>query len=207
MIKQYKYKLPIAGFKLEIEDIFKSNSFSESFHKHSISLLTEDITPESHKTFHNNLPYNKKRLENFTNFYSIWEMFSTLSDVTCFRIMEKKPNTAYGLHIDSDAGDIFRFQLPIQTNEECWLALTPYNSIEEGWTPDNSYFKKDLENRFGEDVYFFKLKEGIIYHFDVTKIHTLINEGSTDRYTLLIDVKRNDNMQNFINNNFIDYSI
>lgn len=203
MVKIYKHKLDIIELKNELNEIFKWNSFSDSFHKHSISLLTEDITPDSHKTFHNNLPFNKKSLEEFPHFYSIWKLFTSLSDVTCFRIMEKKANTSYGLHTDKDAGDIFRFQLPIQTNDNCWLALTTYDEIEEGWTPDNSYFKTDLEKRFGNDVFFFQLEEGTIHHFDVTKVHTLTNEGDTTRYTLLIDVKRNDNILQFVNENFI----
>jgi hypothetical protein len=204
MLKQYKDIYSVVDLRTELNTVFNYNSFLESHHKHSISLLTEDITPDTHKNFHNNLPYSRQRLENFSSFYSIWKMFSSLNDVTCFRIMEKKPNTAYGLHTDTDAGDIFRFQLPLQTNEKCWLALTPYSSIEEGWTPDNSYFKKDLEDRFGNNVLFYKLREGIIYHFDVTKVHTLTNEGNTDRYTLLIDVKKNDDVLNFIHNSFID---
>lgn len=207
VVKIYKDKLDIIQLKNELTEIFKWNSFSDSYHKHSISLLTEDITPDSHKTFHNNLPFNTKILEEFPHFYSIWKLFTSLSDVTCFRIMEKKPNTAYGLHTDKDAGDIFRFQLPIQTNDNCWLALTAYDEIEEGWTPDDSYFKVDLEKRFGNDVFFFQLGEGNIHYFDVTKVHTLTNEGYLSRYTLLIDVKRNDSVLEFINENFIDLNL
>jgi hypothetical protein len=202
MVKIYRHKLDVVKLKKELKEIFKWNSFSDSFHKHSISLLTEDITPDSHKTFHNNLPFNKKKLEEFSYFYSIWKLFSTLSEVTSFRVMEKKPHTSYGLHTDKDAGSILRFQVPIQTNNNCWLALTTHDEIKEGWTPDNSYFKIDLENRFGNNVSFFQLEEGTIHHFDVTKIHTLTNEGNTPRYTLLIDVKLNDNILQFIEENF-----
>ena len=202
MLKVYKHKLDIFELKNELNEIFKWNTFLDSFHKHSISLLTEDITPESHKNFHNNIPFSKKRLEEFPRFYSIWKMFSNLSEVTSFRIMEKKPNTSYGLHTDNDAGEIYRFQLPIQTNDRCWLGLTSLDEIEEGWTPDNSYFKVDLEKRFGDRIFFFQLDEGVIHHFDVTKIHTLTNEGNVSRYTLLIDVKRNRTVLDFISNNF-----
>lgn len=203
MVKTYKHRLDSSKLKRELKRIMKYNSFSDSFHKHSISLLTEDIAPDSHKAFHNNLPYNKKRLEEFPYFYSIWELFTDLSEVTSFRIMEKKPSTAYGLHTDKDAGSILRFQVPIQTNDNCWLALTTHDEIEEGWTPANSYFKIDLEKRFRDSVSFFQLEEGVIHHFDVTKIHTLTNEGSTARYTLLIDVKINDNVLQFIDEHFI----
>jgi hypothetical protein len=37
-----------------------------------------------------------------------------------------------------------------------------------------------------------------MYHFDVTKIHTLFNEGDTDRVTLLIDLKINGWLEKFI---------
>lgn len=63
MVSIYKHKLDIIELKKELAEVLKWNSFSDSFHKHSISLLTEDITPDSYKTFHNNLSFNK----NFIN--------------------------------------------------------------------------------------------------------------------------------------------
>lgn len=203
-MKRYKSSFDILELKKELEFVFKHNSFKDSFHKHSISLLTEDIAPDSHKDFHNNLPFNNKRLEETSYYNSIWKLFTDISEVTCFRIMEKLPHTAYGLHHDKDAGEIMRFQIPIQTNENCWLALTNQNEIEEGWTPDNSYFKKDLEERFGDDVTFYQLEEGYLYRFDTDVIHTLTNEGDTPRYTLLIDVKKTEKVIQFIEDNFID---
>ena len=203
-MKRYKTKFDVETLRNEFEKIIEHNSFEDSYHKHSISLLTEDITPDSHIEFHNNLPFNNKPLIEFPYYYSIWKLFSEISEVTCFRIMEKQPHTAYGLHHDKDAGEIMRFQIPIYTNENCWLALTTHNEIAEGWTPDNSYFKKDLEERFGNTVKFYQMEEGYLHRFDTDVIHTLTNEGDTSRYTLLIDVKKIKNVIQFIEDNFVD---
>ena len=44
-----------------------------------------------------------------------------------------------------------------------------------------------------------------MHHFDTTKIHTLFNEGDTDRITLLIDTKVNDWLENWIENEFFPF--
>jgi len=201
-MRKYNEKLDLKWLRHDLDLTLGKNSFKDSHHKHSVSLLTEDITPDSHITFHNNLPFSNHKLSETSYFHHIWNLFSDLSEVTCFRIMEKLPNTAYGLHNDKDAGDILRFQIPIYTNSDCWLALTTFEEIEEGWTPDNSYFKKDILERFQDNVEFYQLKEGYLYHFNTNYIHTLTNEGDTPRYTLLIDVKKNDKILNFINKKF-----
>ena len=43
--------------------------------------------------------------------------------------------------------------------------------------------------RFEGNYRCYKLPVGRIYHFDTRKIHTLFNEGDSDRVTLLIDLK------------------
>jgi len=134
--------------------------------------------------------------------HSIWKIFNEFTNVTGFRIMRKLPHTAYGIHNDTDAGTIIRMQIPIQTNDKCWLAYTKLKEIEEGWTEDNTYFKKDLENRFGKDVTFHKLNPAYLYHFNTNNIHTLTNEGDTTRYTLLIDLEKTDKVIDFLNINF-----
>jgi len=116
--------------------------------------------------------------------------------------MRKLPHTAYGIHNDTDAGDIIRMQIPIQTNDNCWLAYTELKEIEEGWTEENTYFKIDLEKRFGKDVTFYQLMPGHLYYFDTNNIHTLTNEGESTRYTLLIDLLKTDKLLHFIKTNF-----
>ena len=42
------------------------------------------------------------------------------------------------------------------------------------------------------------LEAGYIYHFDVKKVHTLVNPGDTERITLLIDLVNNDWVRNYL---------
>jgi hypothetical protein len=201
-LKRYATKFDVDLLKADLEWAGRWMKFESSYHKHSISLLNEEMIPETHKNFHNNKTYNEFPLYEWKYFYKIWEQFNKIGEITCFRIMRKKQLTAYGLHNDVDAGDILRFQIPIQTNDSCFLALTNVNEIKEGWTEDDTYFTKDLQNRFGDDVNFYQMESGYLYHFDTNKIHTLVNEGHTTRYTLLFDMKKTDMLLDILDKKF-----
>jgi hypothetical protein len=203
MLKVYKDIFDIDKINNDLKTIISLCKFENSSYGHSVPVMTEEMCPNSHKGFHNNWPFYSHGMETIPYIFEIWEMFNEFANVTGFRIMRKLPGTAYGIHNDTDAGTIIRMQIPIQTNEDCWLAYTELKEIEEGWTEDNTYFKKDLENRFGEDVTFHKLNPGYLYHFNTDNIHTLINEGDATRYTLLIDLEKTDKVIDFLKINFI----
>jgi hypothetical protein len=202
MLKVYKDKFNIDKLNEDLNTIISLCKFEDSSYGHSVPVMTEEMCPNSHKGFHNNWPFYSHDMETIPYVYELWKMFNNISDVCGFRIMRKLPHTSYGIHNDTDAGTIIRIQIPIRTNDECWLACTELDEIEEGWTEDNTYFKKDLENRFGDDVKFYKMLSGYLYYFNTNKIHTLTNEGDSVRYTLLIDLQLTDKSLDFINNNF-----
>jgi hypothetical protein len=203
MLKIYNKSFDIEKLNLDLQTIISLCKFEDSSYGHSIPIMTEEMCPNSHKGFHNNWPFYLHPMETIPYIHSIWKMFNEISDVCGFRIMRKLPHTSYGIHNDTDAGSIIRLQIPIQTNDDCWLACTELDEIEEGWTKDNTYFKKDLENRFGKDVKFYKMISGFLYHFNTNKIHTLTNEGNDIRYTLLIDLLKTHKSIEFIKTNFI----
>jgi hypothetical protein len=203
MLKIYNKSFDIEKLNLDLQTIISLCKFEDSSYGHSIPIMTEEMCPNSHKGFHNNWPFYLHPMETIPYIHSIWKMFNEISDVCGFRIMRKLPHTSYGIHNDTDAGSIIRLQIPIQTNDDCWLACTELDEIEEGWTKDNTYFKKDLENRFGKDVKFYKMLSGFLYHFNTNKIHTLTNEGNDIRYTLLIDLLKTHKSIEFIKTNFI----
>jgi len=201
-MKQYKEMFDIDRLNQDLNTIISLCKFEDSSYGHSIPVMSEDMCPNSHKGFHNNWPFYSHDMESIPYIYKLWKLFNEISDVCGFRIMRKLPHTAYGIHNDIDAGDIIRMQIPIQTNNDCWLAYTELKEIEEGWTEDNTYFKSDLEKRFGNDVTFYQLQPGYLYYFDTNNIHTLTNEGDTTRYTLLIDLLKTDKLIQFIKTNF-----
>jgi hypothetical protein len=202
MLRIYKQQFDIKKLNLDLHTIITLCKFENSSYKHSVPVMTEEMCPDTHKGFHNNWPFYSHSMDTIPYIHFIWKMFNDISNVTGFRIMRKLPHTVYGIHNDTDAGTIIRLQIPIETNDDCWLAYTELDEIEEGWTEDNSYFKKDLENRFGSDVKFYQLLPGFLYHFNTNKIHTLTNEGDSTRYTLLIDLEKTDKSIEFIENNF-----
>ena len=176
-----------------VEERFK---YEDGAFGHCISLPSIYQISKSHKEHHNNVPL-RGVLDYTPYFKEIFDSFET--EITTFRLLRRKADTSYGLHNDKDMGDdIKRFQIPIVTNNDCWLCVTHYDEISEGWTEENSYTMEDFGRRFKGRYDSYQLESGIMYHFDVTKIHTLFNEGDTDRVTLLIDVKVNDWVLEFI---------
>jgi hypothetical protein len=176
-----------------VEERFK---YEDGAFGHCISLPSIYEISESHKEHHNNVPL-RGVLGHTPHFKEIFDSFK--SEITSFRLLRRKADTSYGLHNDKDMGeDIKRFQIPIVTNDDSWLCVTHYDEISEGWTEENSYTMEDFGRRFKGRYDSYQLESGTMYHFDVTKIHTLFNEGDTDRVTLLIDVKVNDWLLKFI---------
>ena len=47
----------------------------------------------------------------------------------------------------------------------------------------------EFGRRFDEHYRCYQLSVGYLHHFDTTKIHTLFNDGDTERVSLLVDVK------------------
>jgi len=202
MIKKFKLKFDIDLLNKDLETVINLCKFEDSSYKHSVPVMTEEMCPNSHKRFHNNWPFFSYDMNKIPYIKLLWEKFNGVSNVTGYRIMRKLPHTSYGIHNDTDAGNVIRMQIPIQTNDDCWLATTNLDSIEEGWTEENIYFKKELTERFGESIEFHKLEPGFLYYFNTNKIHTLTNEGETNRYTLLIDLDKTPDSIEFINDNF-----
>ena len=184
--------------KLQIDRKFVEERFKyeDGAFGHCISLPSISEIAESHKEHHNNVPL--RGVLGYTPYFK--EIFDSFkSEITSFRLLRRKADTSYGLHNDKDMGDdIKRFQIPIVTNDDSWLCVTHYDEISEGWTEENSYTMEDFGRRFKGRHDSYQLEPGMMYHFDVTKIHTLFNEGDTDRVTLLIDLKINGWLEKFI---------
>ena len=176
-----------------VEDRFK---YEDGAFGHCISLPSIYDLKEQHLSHHNNVPL-RGVLDYTPYFKEIFDSFET--EITSFRLLRRKANSSYGLHHDKDMGlDVKRFQIPIVTNNNSWLCVTDYDEIEEGWTEENSYDMISFGKRFEGHYKCYKLQVGLMYHFDVTKIHTMFNDGDTDRVTLLIDAKVNDWVLKFI---------
>ena len=183
-----------------VEERFK---YEDGMFGHCISLPSIYDLKEPYKSHHNNVPL-RGVLDYTPYFKEIFDSFKT--EITSFRLLRRKSHSSYGLHDDKDMGDdIKRFQIPIVTNSDCWLCVTHYDKISEGWTEENSYTMEDFGRRFKGRYDSYQLQPGVMHHFDTTKIHTLFNEGDTDRITLLIDTKVNDWLENWIENEFLPF--
>ena len=197
-----------------VEDRFK---YEDGAFGHCISLPSINEIAESHKKHHNNVPL--RGVLGYTPYFKeIFDSFET--EITGFRLMRRNAHSSYGLHEDTDIGeDVKRVQIPIITNDDCWLAATDLDYIPEdirllyekdgikngiNWTDEVPYDKdgkslKDFKERFKGLYTLVQFKPGVMYHVTFAKkIHGLWNDGDTDRVTLLIDVKVNDWLLKFI---------
>ena len=165
--------------KLQVDKKFVEERFKyeDGAFGHCISLASIYDLKEPYKSHHNNVPL-RGVLGDTPYFKEIFDSFET--EITSFRLLRRKADSSYGLHEDKDMGDdIKRFQIPIVTNSDCWLCVTLYDKISEGWTEENSYTMEDFGRRFKGRYDSYQLQPGVMHHFDTTKIHTLFNEGDT----------------------------
>ena len=197
-----------------VEERFK---YEDGMFGHCISLPSIYDLKEPYKSHHNNVPL-RGVLDYTPYFKEIFDSFET--EITGFRLLRRKAHSSYGLHEDTDIGeDVKRVQIPIITNDDCWLAATDLDYIPEdirllyekdgikngiNWTDEVPYDKdgtafKNFKERFKGLYTLVQFKPGVMYHVTFAKkIHGLFNEGDTDRITLLIDVKVNDWLLEFI---------
>jgi len=162
---------------------------------HCISLPSVNNFNGIYKTAYQNEPCTDI-LSKTPYFQEIYNSFET--EVTSFRLMRRKAGTSYGIHNDKDMGDdIVRFQIPIKTNNHCWFAITD-EELEEEWTEENSYTLYTFNKRFKPRFKNFRMIPAHIHTFNVRLNHTMFNDGDTDRITLLIDLKKNEWVDRFI---------
>ena len=210
--------------KLQIDRKYVEERFryEDGEYSHKISLPSIDEISESHKYFHENVPY--RGVLGYTPYFKeIFDSFET--EIAGFILQRRRPYSSYGLHEDafeshSMGENIKRFQIPIITNDNVWLCTTDYHFIPEtirllyekeglnygksNMTTREVYddrneneFRK-FKKRFNGHYKCYKLPTGIMYYFDIGKIHTLFNGGSTPKISLIIDVKVNDWVLKFI---------
>jgi hypothetical protein len=164
---------------------------------HALSLPSRDDLHDIGKDHHHNLPY-ADLLRSCPYFLEIFEYFACPK--ASFRLLRRARNTAYGWHNDLNKGPgVVRFQVPIFSNEQSYLIVTDYDQCEqlkgiERKLPANETFATlDSFRERNEGHYEIRvLQPGLLYYFDTTKVHTLVNYGDEQRITLAMDLIAND---------------
>ena len=167
--------------------------------------------------------------------------FAARTEVVAFRLLRRRPLTAYGLHNDEDlhvTPDIRRVQIPVDAEvAEGLLLLLPeasflpviaargadfaatnallnqhaYPECQTGppgecgddradswWAERNSSYDAErlrleaLVADFAELGAVHELEPGRLHYFDTMRRHTLVNMGTRDRVTLVLDLREND---------------
>ena len=166
-----------------VEKLFR---YEDGWGGHSISLSDNNIL---NKTLY---------------FKEINDSFKT--KITGFRLNRRKAKTAYGVHTDEPivGENILRFQIPIVVNDDCWVCITEQDVFTGDWWSDNSYGLEDFKEVTKNKCFCYQQIPGNLYHFDVTQLHTVINEGNNDRIVLLIDLYKNEWLNDWVEKNYYE---
>ena len=196
----------LAALQSDIAAARRLLDFGEGAYGLSLSLPAESDLESGYRSHRNNIPY-ADALGDCPLFAEIFHTFRTTK--ASFRLLRRSAGSAYSLHDDRDMGDdIVRMQLPIVTNRNSLFLLQqdgaelgPIASRIAEITRDNEPLVFDyprLIDTFGEWFDIFDLAPGHFNLIDTTKVHTLVNAGTSDRITLAIDLIRNDWLENWL---------
>tara|TARA_B100001079_G_scaffold259921_1_gene259536 strand:+ start:275 stop:901 length:627 start_codon:yes stop_codon:yes gene_type:complete len=189
-----------------VEKLFR---YEDGWGGHSISLPDKSQARNYHQRGKGNKvnkPYNNI-LNKTLYFKEIYDSFET--KVAGFRLMKRKAHSSYGVHTDEPivGNNILRFQIPIVVNDDCWLCITDqdWSVFETGdWWSDNSYGLEDFKEVTKNKCFCYQQIPGNLYHFDVTQLHIVINEGNNDRVVLLIDLYKNKWLNDWVEKTFYE---
>lgn len=183
-----KQKLDLPTLQQEVVSIVARYDFSVGYYQETISLLSEQELGEEYRT----LPYNRPFHAGMS--YKRYPYIAKLAD--SFRsekiglmLQRREPHSSYGLHIDG-MGEGFgsrRFNLPVFSPEGSYLCIVDSNDVPEAWFENNIAFLPDLLKLFRENLFVYYLEPGYLYSFRFDKYHTVINDTSAFRYSLLLD--------------------
>ncbi|TFG85651.1 MAG: hypothetical protein E4H18_05190 [Hyphomicrobiales bacterium] len=110
-----------------------------------------------------------------------------------FRLLRRAPHSAYAWHADAWKGPgVVRFQIPIETNERALLVLSDYAQVEQLRPHGAQTSVAEAEAANDGHVRAHCLEPGVLYYFNTSHVHTLVNDGDCERITLSFDLLAND---------------
>ena len=194
-----KQRLDLETLQQEVLSIVASYDFRVGYYQETISLLSEQELGEEYRT----LPYNRPFHAGMS--YKSYPYIATLAD--SFRtekvglmLQRREPHSSYGLHIDAMGEGLGsrRFNLPIFSPEGSYLCIVDSNEVPEAWFENNVAFLPDLLKLFADKLSIYYLEPGYLHSFRFDKFHTVINDSSDFRYSLLLDFVETEFVQEFV---------
>lgn len=219
-IRLFESKIDYNTDKLrdDLRKVESNFNYEDGYSGHSISILSKNKVSKTHRNYIQNLPFTNA-IDSCPYFKKIYETFKTR--FISMRLLRRKSSSSYKLHFDRQSKGvvdrqenlkIVRFQIPIVMNKYCHLCITSYTKFAEigGRNSSNTRFKNYEEFKskhlFRDCSNCFFLKPGILYHFNTHQIHTLFNDGKTDRVTLAFDLVINSWLNTWMKDNLEEVS-
>jgi hypothetical protein len=193
-IHRYELNVPLDSLVEDMRRATEGWDWSRGAYGHALSL-------PAYGQLH---PYGRYSYENFPcagllgrcqAFRRVFEDFEC--EKVSFRLLRRGPSSSYSLHTDRRKGPgVVRFQIPIISNDAAFLVTTDYESADQARGARSGYLSEESFEAFARANagHFRKhhLEPGRLYHFDTTRVHTLVNPGPGERITLVFDVVAND---------------
>ena len=165
---------------------------------HAITLRSFEGKNEHHLTKHelgeglNNKYVYREEANDCNYFKEILNNFNT--EIYLVRLLKLDSNSKVKYHSDGivfqNGNDIIRCHIPILTNSKCIIKLGyPLRPPVDG-------FYNGVWN--ASDIYQTHLESGKLYFTNVNTLHSVENNGNTDRIHLVIDLKPTQNILEFI---------
>ena len=183
-----KRRLDLPMLQQEVVSIVARYDFSVGYYQETISLLSEQELGEEYRTLPYNCPFHAgMSYKNYPYIANLADSFR--SEKIGLMLQRREPHSSYGLHTDG-MGEGFgsrRFNLPVFSPEGSYLCIVDSSDVPEAWFENNIAFLPDLLKLFRENLFVYYLEPGYLYSFRFDKFHTVINDTSDFRYSLLLD--------------------
>jgi hypothetical protein len=194
-----KQRLALETLQQEVRSIVANYDFNVGYFQETISLLGERELSEEH----GKLPYNRPfhRGMSYKSYPYIAKLADSFqSEKIGLMLQRREPHSSYGLHIDAMGEGLGsrRFNLPVFSPEGSYLCIVDTNDVPEAWFENNVAFLPDLLSLFKDKLYIYYLEPGYLYSFKFDIFHTVINDTTEFRYTLLLDFIETDFVREFV---------
>ncbi len=193
MLYRFDAGVPLEGLRADAWRAMAGWDWSRGAFGHVLSLASAgDLHPSARYRYHN---YPCTGL--LSQLPHMRAMFDSLDcEKVSFRLLRREPASAYAWHTDRWKGPgVVRFQVPIISGPDAFLVTTTYTSEDQVRGAGRVLTAGTFDAFAAANAGHFArhhLEPGVLYYFNTTLVHTLVNPGDSQRVTLSFDLVAND---------------
>ena len=187
-LHRYDQGYDIAKLQADAQHATSRFQWSRGAWGHSLSLPRARQVHPTCRYLYQNSPF-AGLLDDCLYFREIFDSFSC--DKASFRLLRRSPGTSYAWHSDRTKGrSVARFQIPIVADDRTQLIVTDFDSVAElvEAAGDPDPHPDAVVRASNGRARAYQLEPGLLFYFNTSKVHTLLNAGDRERLTLSFDL-------------------